>query len=272
VANLALDFELFHALHFPIGFLVDLHTPHSSRGHPESTAGKLCCFSISATVAPLSKSAPVGQTCTHLPQLVQLWLRPPRLVEVDDHPAVDPAAHHIPHMRALDLVADAHAARAEDAAVVVQRVALVAGIHGQVGVEIVVAHMVHADLGGFPLQLAVAVHHADRAHVVAFGKEQFQDHLAIFDQPLAVGVDHHAFLHRRHTRRLQPSAALQLHHAQAAAAALAQPIQVAERRHIDPLLAQHGQQVSPSCALTISSLMVNVTTAIELSPSTISNL
>ena len=30
------------------------------------------CFTISSTAKPFSAMAPVGQTCTHLPQLVQL--------------------------------------------------------------------------------------------------------------------------------------------------------------------------------------------------------
>ena len=53
----------------------------------------------------------------------------PCLVQVDDDAAVGAASHDVPYMGALDLVADAHTARAEDAAVVVEPVPFVAGVH-----------------------------------------------------------------------------------------------------------------------------------------------
>ena len=47
------------------------------------------------------------------------------------------------------------------------------------------------------------------------------------------------------TGRLETGVAFQLDHAKAAAAALAQPFQVAEGRHVDAMFAQHGEQRLP---------------------------
>ena len=52
----------------------------------------------------------------------------PRRPHVGDDAGVDAAAHHVPGVRALDLVADADAARAHDAAVVVDGEQRVAGV------------------------------------------------------------------------------------------------------------------------------------------------
>ena len=95
----------------------------------------------------------------------------PRLVKIGNYQAVDAPAHNIPCMCAFHFVTDTHTAGAKDATVVIQHKALMAGVHGQVRVQIIVAHMVHAHSCGLPLQFTVAVHHTNRTDVVAFGKE-----------------------------------------------------------------------------------------------------
>ena len=75
---------------------------------------------ISSTAWPFSTSAPVGQTWTHLPQLVQDWRLAPRAVEFGHEHRIDAARRDVPDMRPFDLVADTDASRAEDAAIVVQ--------------------------------------------------------------------------------------------------------------------------------------------------------
>src|SRR5690606_29588559 len=85
----------------------------------------------------------------------------PRLIEVSDDPCIDPAAHQIPGVRPFDFITDAHTACAEDAAIVIDHKTLMAGIHGQVRREIVIAHMVHACLGRACLQFTMTVHHTD---------------------------------------------------------------------------------------------------------------
>src|SRR5579864_6196318 len=49
----------------------------------------------------------------------------PRLVQIRNHLGIDAPSHNVPGMRALNLVADAQATRAQDAAVVVDDEALV---------------------------------------------------------------------------------------------------------------------------------------------------
>ena len=61
----------------------------------------------------------------------------------DDH-RVNAATHHIPHMRALNLRADAHAACTHDAAIVVEREPLVRRIDRQLWISIGQANMRHA--------------------------------------------------------------------------------------------------------------------------------
>src|ERR1035437_8487165 len=67
----------------------------------------------------------------------------PRLVEVGDHAAIHAARHDVPGMGALDFVADPHAARAQDAAVVVHHETLVGGIHRHARILIGEVHVRH---------------------------------------------------------------------------------------------------------------------------------
>ena len=80
---------------------------------------------------PFSNRRPVGQTCTHLPHSVQVSDSPQGCVQIGDDAAVDAAAHHVPGVRAFDLIAHAHAAGAQDAAVVVEDESVVRGVHRQ---------------------------------------------------------------------------------------------------------------------------------------------
>jgi hypothetical protein len=98
----------------------------------------------------------------------------------------------------LDFVADSHTAGAEDAAVVVNGEAIVGQIHAAIGEAVGKAGVVHAHGDRHILQLAVAVGHTDGADVVAFGKNQFHRHAAVFRQSGALGLNHHAFGGLRH--------------------------------------------------------------------------
>ena len=69
---------------------------------------------------PLSHSAPVGHTWTHLPQLVQLSDSPQGCARSVITRDCCPATHDVPGVRALDFVANPHAAGAQDAAVLVE--------------------------------------------------------------------------------------------------------------------------------------------------------
>src|SRR5262252_803305 len=99
------------------------------------------------------------------------WGRTPRLVQVGDDLGLDAAAHYVPGVRALDAVANAYTTSAEDAAVVVDREALVTGINVQRRIAVRIAHMGDFELLGERLHFAVPVRNTDRADVVALGKE-----------------------------------------------------------------------------------------------------
>ena len=65
----------------------------------------------------------------------------PRPVQLGDEPRLDAAAGDVPHVRAFDLGAGAHAARTQDAAVVVEHVARVRGVDREPRVVVRVAHV-----------------------------------------------------------------------------------------------------------------------------------
>ena len=155
-------------------------------------------FDISATDLPFSNSAPVGHTCTHLPQLVQSSTSPHGLVQVGDQPGVDASPHDVPGVRPLDLVAHPHAARTQDAAVMVEGEAVMRGVDRDLRVQVRHADVIDAEPHGQVLQLAVPVDHADRADVVALAEQELQDQLAIAVEPLGVHGDLHALFHLRH--------------------------------------------------------------------------
>jgi hypothetical protein len=99
----------------------------------------------------------------------------PGFPKAADDLAVFAAPAHIPHVGAFHLVAHPHAAGAEDAAVVIEPEMSVGEIHSPLGEAIRQAAVIHAHLHRHVLQLAVAIGHADGAHVVAFSEQQF-DH------------------------------------------------------------------------------------------------
>ena len=83
------------------------------------------CFTISLTALPFSNSAP-GRADVHaLAATCAAIGRAPGLCEVGDDLSIGPPPHDIPGVCPLDLVADADAARAQDAAVVIDGESLV---------------------------------------------------------------------------------------------------------------------------------------------------
>ena len=187
-----------------------------------------------------SKSAPVGHTCTHLPQRVQVEL-PQGSLRSEMIIAVDAAAHRTQHMRALDLSAGAHASNAKNATVVIDDKPFVRSVNVQFGIAIGQPDVGQTQLLAKRLQFAMAVGDADRADMVAFGEEQLEDGTAVLLEALGVRAHLHAFLHSGHAGRQQFVVALDLHQAQPARAKIAQAVQVAERGNVDVILARHLQ-------------------------------
>jgi hypothetical protein len=63
--------------------------------------------------------------------------------------------------------------------------------------------MIHAELLGHCLQLAVPVGDTDGADMVAFGKQEFEDCASITVEPFRASAHFHAFLDFGHTGREQ---------------------------------------------------------------------
>jgi hypothetical protein len=78
---------------------------------------------------PSPRSGRPERTCR---SWCRLWLRP-TAAQLGDEPGLDATAGDVPDVRALDLGAGTHAARAEDAAVVVQHEARVRGVDRERG-------------------------------------------------------------------------------------------------------------------------------------------
>ena len=99
------------------------------------------------------------------------------------------------------------------------------------------AHVVHTHRVAEVLQLAVAVHHADRADVVALREEQLHDRAPVALEALGVGGDDHPLLDPASCRRAASLAEpCDLDHAQPAGADLAEALEVAQARDGDALL------------------------------------
>jgi len=86
--------------------------------------------------------------------------RSPRLVHLAGDPALNPAVGHLPNVRSFDFRTDAHAPRAQHAAVVIQHEARMREIHRQPRIIVWIPHAADRQRFGERLQLAVAVRHA----------------------------------------------------------------------------------------------------------------
>src|SRR4030095_5201052 len=119
-------------------------------------------------------------------------------------------------MRALDLVAHAHTASAEDAAVVIHNKTLVRTIHFRLGIAVRVVYVRDLQTLRKALQFAVPVGNAHRADVVALREQQFQNVPTVAIQPLGSGDHFHALFHARYAGGQKPVGALDLDQAQSA--------------------------------------------------------
>ena len=86
--------------------------------------------------------------------------RSPRFVQVRNDFGVDATPHHVPGMRAFDLVANPDATRAQNAAVVIDDEAVVRGVDVFFRIAIRKAHMRNAETLRQHLHLAVTIRDA----------------------------------------------------------------------------------------------------------------
>src|SRR6185437_5668167 len=91
----------------------------------------------------------------------------------------------------------------------------------------------------------MAIGYANRADVITLRKQQFENHPAVFAQPLRIGGHLHPFINRGHTRGEQLIAALYLHHAKTAGAHVSQAVQVAECGELNAVFARDFQDALP---------------------------
>ncbi|OPZ70786.1 MAG: hypothetical protein BWY83_01472 [bacterium ADurb.Bin478] len=157
------------------------------------------------------------------------------------HGGLKSATHEIDGAYVLHLMADAHAAAAEDAFF---RIALDGGA-GQVdfgsapfALITVIAHLV---LFRKFLQLAVAVAHAHQTILRVIGDQQLDDGLARPPYLRRVGLNLHPFGHRKSARRNQTALSLHFHHADAAGTGGSKVFQIAQRGDVHAFALRHGE-------------------------------
>src|SRR5260370_23197806 len=139
----------------------------------------------------------------------------PRAVHVADNHAADTARADVPDVRAFHLLADANAARTQDAAVVVQHVAGMRVVHRELRVGVWIAHMGHAEALRHGLQLAMVIGNADGALVIAFAEEELDGNPPVLRQLFGVGGDRHTVLYRSGAGGQQAAHAGYFHDAEA---------------------------------------------------------
>src|SRR5450759_1631225 len=143
----------------------------------------------------------------------------PRHVEVGDDPRFTAAPGDVFRSGSFDVPADAHAAGAKHAPIVIHAEQRVGVVHAPFRKGVFVTDMIHALAVGERLEFAMAVGHAHGADVIPFGEQQFENHAAIFAKAFAVGLDIHAFgdfrsaggKKLRHTRNLNEAKAARAH-------------------------------------------------------------
>ena len=134
-------------------------------------------------------------------------------------------------MRPLNLIANPHAAQAEDTAVMIDGEAAVRGIDGQLRIKIIVMDMGDPEFHRQVLQLAVAVRHTHGTDMVTLGKQQFENLPAVIDDPRGIGYDHHILAGKGDAGGEQLGNTLHLDNTQAAGSALRQAIKMTEGRN-----------------------------------------
>jgi hypothetical protein len=158
----------------------------------------------------------------------------PQLVHAGNDIALDSAPHHIEAMSAFHFITGTHAPCTKNTPVGIPDIPLMAGIHGQLGGQVVIAYMIHPQFCSHGLQLAMAIHDTSGTDVVALSQEQLNHHLPILLQPFSLGLYNHSFLNLRDAGSGQPGIAFYFDQAKAAATPLGETFQAAKGGDIDP--------------------------------------
>jgi len=142
---------------------------------------------------------------------------------------------------AFDRITDPNAPSAQYAAIMVDHETIVGGVNIGCGIAIGVMNVSDIEFLGKSLHLAMAVRDADRADMVALGKEQFENLAAITLQALCGGGNLHAFLDTRHAGGKQFRVAFDFHKAEAACPNHFKSLQFAKGGDEDVVLARDFQ-------------------------------
>ena len=192
-----------------------------------------------ATGRPFSKSAPVGQTWTHFPQLVQVG-DSPHGIPMSVWTRVSRPRCMTSQVWAPSISSQTRTQRRQR----MQRLWSIAknlwlasmSTLGLIRGEVEVGQL---QVGRQLLELAVVVGDADRADVVALHEDHLGHGLPVLEELLGVRGDLHALGDLRHAGRDQSRIARDLDHAQAAGAPVVDALEVAEARDVDPVLLGH---------------------------------
>ena len=195
----------------------------------------------SAIERPFSNSAPVGQTWTHLPQLVQV-VDSPHGVPMSVTTRASMPEPITSQVWAPSISSQTRTQRMH----MMQRLWSIANSGWQAsmptdGLMTGSSKWSTPQLLGQVLQLAVVVGDADRADVVALDEQHLDDRPAVLVEPLRVGRDLHALGDRGRAGRSELVRARDLDDAQAARARVGQAVEVAQRRDVDAVLACDGE-------------------------------
>ncbi len=154
--------------------------------------------------------------------------RTPGFCQVGDDQRLNAAAHDVPGMGAFNFIAYPHAPGAEHAPVVIDREAVMRGIHFQIRIAIAKVNVRDIEFLSERLQFAVPVRDANRANMIALREKQLENGATVALQALRAGSHFHAFLDQGDTGRQEFVRALHLDQAQAASTCAGEPFQVAQ--------------------------------------------
>jgi len=136
-------------------------------------------------------------------------------------------------MYPLNLVTNSYTSGAQNAAIMVQSKFMVAQVSREKGELVVPANVVHPVSHRQVLKLAVAIDDANCTHMIPLGKEQFEDHPAVFFQPFRFGLNDHSFGDGRDARGEQFLASFDFHQAHSASADVGDSVKVTQRWYVN---------------------------------------
>lgn len=151
----------------------------------------------------------------------------PGCIEVGNDPYLVTAVFDIPVMRAFHFIAYAYTARTHNAAVMIQYIPGVRGIHFALRKQVRVADMIQAYFVPEILQFTLAIGHTYGTNVIPLGKKQFGGNPLVFPDTVRIRTDDHVGGHFCGTGAEQFIHAFDFHEAKPAGTDIQYAFQVA---------------------------------------------